>query len=321
MPEAGTWSKTVLQMALGKLTIGTVNFGMPYGTVPGSGQVPADQAAAIVRAALEMGVDRFDTAIGYGTAESVLGKSLLRAGATDAKVVTKILPLPDGTLAGAGAARIAGQVREACERLGVGTLDAVLIHRAADLLGDDGLRLWNVLVRVRADGLARRIGVSVYGAAEIDAVSARVTPDIVQLPLSIADQRLVRSGHLSTLAERGVEIHVRSVFLQGVLLAAANAIDAAFASAAPEMAALDEAARSKGISRLALCLAFVVQRPEVSQIVVGVNSVDQFHEVAEAVARPAEIPDAEARRFAWRDDRLLNPSNWPSLISPAVSEA
>lgn len=308
-------------MALDKLSIGTVNFGMPYGTVPGSGQVSAEQAAAIVESALEMGIDQFDTAIGYGTAENVLGKLLARTNATDAKVVTKILSHPDGTRNEEIAASIAEQVRQARDRLGVQELDAVLVHNAADLMGSDGLRLWDALQRVRADGLTRRIGVSVYEASEIEAIMACFTPEVIQLPLSIADQRLIHSGHLSMLAEKGVEIHARSVFLQGVLLAGLDEIDAIFAPAATEMAALDAAARAKGINRLALCLALVSQLPQVSRVVVGVNNVSQFHEIAEAAARSVEIGAAEARRCAWRDDRLLNPSNWQSLKKPVLSEA
>ncbi len=308
-------------MALDNLTIGTVNFGIPYGTVPGSGQVSAEQAAAIVRSALEMGIDRFDTAVGYGTAENVLGKSLARANAADAKVVTKILPLSDGTLNGEIAVSIAEQVRQARDRLGVRELDAVLVHRAADLVESNGPRLWDALQHARADGITRRIGVSVYEASEIEAIMARFIPEVVQLPLSIADQRLIRSGHLSMLAEKGVEIHARSVFLQGVLLAGLDEIDAIFVPVATEMAALDAAARSKGVDRLALCLAFVSQLPQVSRVIIGVNSVSQFREIAEAAARSVEIEKVEASRCAWRDDRLLNPSNWPSLKKPVLSEA
>ena len=306
---------------LAKLAIGTVNFGMPYGAVPGSGQVPAEEAAVIVAAAVASGIDRFDTAVGYGAAEEVLGASLARAKASAARVVTKILPLPDGAFDDGAAAAVASQVGRARDRLGVSALDAVLVHRASDLTGRDGPRLWDLLQRLRAEGLARRIGVSVYDAAEIDAVLARLVPDVVQLPLSIADQRLVRSGHLATLADKGVEIHVRSAFLQGVLLARQEGIDRFFARVAQELAALDAAARARSVSRLALCLAFVARLPQVSQVVVGVNSLQQLQEIVAAAGRPVGITEADAGDCAWRDERLLNPSNWPKLRNPALSEA
>jgi hypothetical protein len=59
----------------------------------------------------------------------------------------------------------------------------------------------------------------------------------------------------------------------------------------------------------------------VSQIVVGVNSLQQLREIVAAAGRPAGVTEADARDCAWRDERLLNPSNWPKLRNPALSEA
>lgn len=311
---------SALKTAHDKLTIGTVNFGMPYGTAPGSGQVLAEEAAAIVVSALEKGIDRFDTAIGYGTAEDVVGKALAKAKVSDAKVVTKILPLSGKMLDEAGATGIVEQVHQARDRLGVQQLDAVLVHRTADLIEPQGLQLWDVLRRVRDKGLVRKVGVSVYDASDIDAILKRFDPDVMQLPISIADQRLIRSGHLQKLAERGVEVHARSVFLQGILLDGLDAVDAIFDRASTEIAALNVVAQRRGVSRLALCLSFVAQLPQVSQVVVGVNSTDQFDAIVAAAARSIETNASETDACAWKDEQLLNPSHWPHLKSAVLSE-
>jgi len=293
---------------------------MPYGTAPGSGQVLAEEAAAIVVSALEKGIDRFDTAIGYGTAEDVVGKALAKAKVSDAKVVTKILPLSGKMLDEAGATGIVEQVHQARDRLGVQQLDAVLVHRTADLIEPQGLQLWDVLRRVRDKGLVRKVGVSVYDASDIDAILKRFDPDVMQLPISIADQRLIRSGHLQKLAERGVEVHARSVFLQGILLDGLDAVDAIFDRASTEIAALNVVAQRRGVSRLALCLSFVAQLPQVSQVVVGVNSTDQFDAIVAAAARSIETNASETDACAWKDEQLLNPSHWPHLKSAVLSE-
>jgi len=298
---------------LDKLTIGTVNFGMPYGAVPGAGQVPVEEVAAILAAALKKNIDRFDTAIGYGTAEDVVGRAIGKAKARDAKIVTKILPLSGKTLDEAAATEIVEQICQARDRLGVRQLDAVLVHRAADLIGSQGGALWDVLQRARDDGLVRKIGVSLYDASDIDAVLDRFNPGVVQLPVSLADQRLIDSGHLQKLAERGVEVHARSVFLQGVLLAESDAVDALFGRAVAEIEALDAVARARGVSRLALCLSFVAQLPQVSRVIVGVNSADQFHEIVAAASRFIKTDVSETDACAWKDEQLLNPSHWPKL--------
>ena len=43
-----------------------------------------------------------------------------------------------------------------------------------------------------------------------------LVPDVVQLPMNILDTSLYKSGVLSELHKKGVEIHIRSVFLQGL---------------------------------------------------------------------------------------------------------
>ena len=310
-----------MKPVLDKLTIGTVNFGMPYGVVPGAGQVPEEEVTAILASALEKNIDRFDTAIGYGTAEDVVGRVLGKAKAREAKVVTKILPLSGETLDEAAATEIVEQICQARDRLGVQQLDAVLVHRTEDLIGSQGRALWDILQRARDDGLVRKIGVSVYDASDIDAVLDRFNPGVVQLPVSLADQRLIGSGHLQKLAEKGVEVHARSVFLQGVLLAGSHAVDALFGRAVAEIEALDAVARAKGVSRLALCLSFVAQLPQVSRVVVGVNSADQFHEVVAAASRAIKTDVSETDACAWKDAQLLNPSHWPKLKETTLFEA
>lgn len=309
-------------MTVDKLTIGTVNFGIPYGTVPGSGQVPRDEAAAIVETAAQRGVHSFDTAAAYGDAESVLGDCLKRARIPRPLVTTKLNPLAHGRLTDATASEIRDQVELSRDRLGVAGFETLLVHHVADLLSDNGPALWDLMRRFRDDGLTQQIGVSLYDAEEIDAVLDRYDPDVMQLPISIADQRLIRSGHAARLAERGVEIHARSIFLQGVLLTAPGAIDPIFAETDREIAALDETAKTADVDRLALCLAFVLQVPEVSRVVVGVNSAAQFVDIANAAARNVELDDAAADRCAWPNAWLLNPLNWLGVIEtrdPEVS--
>ena len=77
---------------------------------------------------------------------------------------------------------------------------------------------------LKSEGLVKRIGVSVYDAAEIDGVLEIFRPDVVQLPLNIFDQRLIQSGHIKALQSAGIEIHARSAFLQGILLSERSAL-------------------------------------------------------------------------------------------------
>ena len=251
----------------------------------------------------------------------MLGNGLKQAGAAKSKVISKLPPIGEDGLDGEGKSELRDAAEQSCRRLGVETLNGLLVHRTADLLGDDGKRLWKLLEEFKAEGIAQRIGVSLYEAEEIDAVLERFAPDIVQLPLSIADQRLLHSGHLALLADRGVEVHARSIFLQGVLLTDPVDTDRIFSAASESMAALDTLAREVDMDRLSLCLGFTSRLPEIAQIVVGANSEEQLHEIADAAGKTVDIDQAAAAACAWNDPALLNPSNWPALQADATAEA
>ena len=95
----------------------------------------------------------------------------------------------------------------------------LLVHGGSDLLGPEGARLAEWLLLQREKGRAARVGVSIYEPDEAREIFERFDFDIVQAPLNVLDQRMITSGTLEWLSERRVEVHVRSVFLQGALLA------------------------------------------------------------------------------------------------------
>ena len=298
--------------ALGKLALGTVNFGLVYGRVPGAGQVPPDVIAEIVATAFEEGVEYFDTAFGYGTAESVLGEALKLMHRQDARVISKVAPLPNAAGVEAVLDSIRSQATMSVERLGVPSLEALLLHRASDLNTPEGPALWDLLETLKAQGATRKIGVSVYEAKEIDDLLARrVRPDVIQLPMSVADQRLHRSGHLQALGEQGIEVHVRSIFLQGVLLAPEDSTGRTFAPVKRHIAALQEIAEFHSCSPAAVCMQYVAALPGVERIVVGCNSTAQLRELITAAQTAPPPTEQDLDRLAWPDARLLNPSNWP----------
>lgn len=304
-------------MPLDKLTIGTANFGLPYGTVPGSGQLAASDIEAIIFKAENIGISRFDTAPGYGAAEAVLGACVKQIGAPKVKITSKVPPIGDRFEESA----IRATAENSREKLGVDALDALLVHRAADLFGDQGRRLWRLLEQLKSERVTRRIGVSVYSAKEIDQLLRRVQPDIVQLPFSLADQRLLRTGHLKLLAEKGIEIQARSIFAQGVLLVAQEGIDSYFDPVREQILAVERLAMRSGVSRLAACLSFVEKMPEVSQLVVGCNSEHQLAEIAEALKETAHIEQSDADKCAWQTEELLNPAIWPISLHTKVETA
>ena len=285
---------------IGRLGLGTVQFGLAYGVSNAVGQVGEATARAIVGRALGAGMRFLDTAAAYGTSEEVLAR-VLPAGHPGA-IVTKTLPLARG-----GLALTLQRIRTSIELFG--TVDTLLVHSAADFEGPDGDRLWAALTALRDAGEVRRIGISAYHADDPAALARRFGPDVIQVPVSLLDQRLVRDGTLATLARQGVEIHARSLFLQGLIFLPTDRLPAKLAAIAPRLDAIRTQLAVAGLSPLEASLGYALAEPAIAACIVGVTSTAELDEILAAAARPPPS-DLDWTRFAIEDALVLNPALW-----------
>jgi aryl-alcohol dehydrogenase-like predicted oxidoreductase len=276
-----------------KLGLGTVQFGQAYGVSNARGQVARAEAAVILARAAQAGVTVLDTAANYGEAETVLASLDTRP----FRIVTK-------TISAAGGVEVV-VARARDSKAALPRADTLLVHAAADL-GDPAL--WPALQKLKADGVFAKIGLSVYVADDPAALAARFRPDVMQLPFSLLDQRLLKDGTLARLRALGVEIHARSLFLQGLLLMQPERVPRHLMAATPHLIALRGRLDRAGVPPLAAALGFVQSRPEIAVALVGVTGRDEFDEIFAAAAQP--LPDLDWDACALADERILTPSLW-----------
>lgn len=284
-----------------RLAIGTAQFGMRYGIANQTGQVTGPEARAILGRAWEAGVRTLDTASVYGDSEGTVGA----AGVDRWRIVTKLAPHPDavGDLAG----WTMRATEESLRRLRTQQLYGLLLHRPGQLLDDDGKRLYDGLQQAKQHGLVQKIGVSIYDPSELEQLERHGPLDLVQAPFNIFDRRLVSSGWMQRMSDTGTEIHVRSVFLQGLLLMHPDQRPKRFSRWPDLWDAYDGWVAETGISRLEACLRFALSFPGISAAVVGVDSLDQLEEIIGAADGPVpNIPDGLQSDAV----DLINPSRW-----------
>ena len=274
-----------------KLGLGTVQFGQAYGVSNSRGQVSREEAAAILARAAQAGIGVLDTAANYGEAESVLAA----LDTAPFRIVTKTISVKDGVETVVARAR--------ASKAALPRADTLLVHAAADL---EDAALWPALQRLKAEGVFAKIGISTYVADDPAALAARLKPDVMQLPFSLLDQRLLKDGTLARLQDMGVEIHARSLFLQGLLLM--EAPPEHLSDAAPHLATLRARLAAAGTTKLAAALGFVLSRPEIAIGLIGVTSAGELEEILAAAARPLPALDWDA--CALTDARILTPSLW-----------
>jgi aryl-alcohol dehydrogenase-like predicted oxidoreductase len=287
-----------------RLALGTVQFGAPYGVANNGGQVPLNMARSMVQFATTNGIDTLDTAIGYGQSEEVLGK----IGMDGLNVVSKLLPLPASvTDAKAWALR---EAEASLALLGISQLHGLLLHRSSDLSGPQGAALYAAMRELQQAGKVHKIGVSIYSPAELDAHEGTYAFDLIQAPFNLVDHRLASSGWLKRLKNQGCEVHVRSVFLQGLLLMPRKAIPAKFA---PWNALWDRWHAwldQYDEDAVCACIAYPLSFPEIDRVVVGALDVDQLRQIAQAAR---QTPTAPVPALACEEENLINPAKWPAL--------
>jgi aryl-alcohol dehydrogenase-like predicted oxidoreductase len=277
-----------------RLGLGTVQFGQAYGVSNRRGQVPRDEAARILARAAEGGVALLDTAAGYGEAEAVLGALDIRP----FRIVTKTIRMDKGPEAVIARARASAAV--------LGRVDLLLVHAAGDLLSPGGARLWAALRALKEDGVVGGIGISAYVDDDPAGLAERFRPDAMQIPCSLLDQRLLASGALARMKALGVEIHARSIFLQGLLFL--DRLPEKLRHAAPALAAVKARIAAAGVTPLAAALAFALSQPEIDVALVGVTARSELDGILAAAALPPLQIDWAA--CALDDETLLTPSRW-----------
>ena len=285
-----------------RIALGTAQFGMSYGLANRRGQVPSQEVKEILAWAKLSAIDTIDTAIAYGESEMHLGLG----GVTDFKVVTKLPLVPSDCRDVVSWAK--AHVLNSLQRLGISCLHGLLLHNVEQLSGPHGAAPAVALQLLRDAGYVKKIGISIYSPADIELATSVCTLDLVQAPFNLLDRRLLESGWLDKLSKQGVEVHVRSAFLQGLLLMSASEVPARFSPWSklftiwhrwlidhPETAAAHA------------CLDFVYAHPQIDRVVVGVDSLHQLKQIVSLSGVPlrAELPN-----LSCTDEMLINPSNW-----------
>lgn len=273
---------------------------MAYGIAGRREAVPPREARAIVEAAARLNIGLIDTAPAYGDIEARLDGYL---GKSTFHVVTKIPAVPPATGNGSSAIAtfVTRSMRESRSRLGA-RLGTILFHRGADLLGPHAEAAWDAACG-EAEGA--KLGASCYGPAEAVAVMRRFPVSVVQLPGNAFDQRLAQDDCAAELGR--LDLHVRSVFLQGLLLMPREAACGRVPRAAAALAAWSRWLADHDMTPLRAALGVAKALPGVRYCVVGVDSRSQLEEIADAWN---ETDPIQAPSLAVTDEDVIDPRRW-----------
>lgn len=258
------------------LILGTANFGNKYGIANQNELISSAEIARIIKWAQNNGVNHFDSALAYRDSDSILGLHLDQAlqPMIDSKLDEKSCQTRDTIL------EAAIQIRE---RLMVSQLSVLYLHDESSLNSPLASEISLGLREVLAQGIAKRIGVSIY-SEEALRYNKKILPElsVFQVPENICDRRLIYSKEILKLSEKDNVFNVRSIFLQGLLLMHPTELPNKLRSIAPQLQELRNFAQKNSLTVLELCIAYASSISWANGIVVGVNSVDQLTQIHNA---------------------------------------
>ena len=282
---------------LNKLILGTVQFGLSYGINNSTGKVSKSDVSKILSEAKAKGLSILDTSYAYGESEVVLGELLENDNYF--KIVSK---LPRTTKS--------PQLifNETTQRLKKNKLYGYLIHHFDFFKENQGI--WADIQTFKKDGLIEKTGFSLYHPSELEYLFLqKIDFDLLQIPYNILDKTF--KPYLKELKQRNIEIHTRSVFLQGLFFKSVEELPVKLKPLKPYLIAITEFCKEQSITIEELALNGVIHHPDIDGVLVGVDNITQFQKNIQSVW--TEIP-AKFSEFIntldVKEKELLNPANW-----------
>lgn len=272
-----------------KLALGTAQFGLDYGITNKRGKIPKKEVFKILEYALKKGIDTLDTAYNYGDSERLIGEYIkqFRIKNEKLRIVSKI---PQSLN------KIDYYLKQSLNKLNLKTLYGYLFHDF-NSFKKNNLEIVQ-LQRYKKIGLIKKIGFSLYYPSELDyLLEKNVKFDLLQVPYNILDQRF--SSYFPKLKRKGIEIHVRSVFLQGVLINDKR---------------LEKIAKKLQTSASSLCINFAALNRFIDKIIIGVAGFSNLKENVKAVDDKNKVFKVydELKKFKETNEAIILPIKWKS---------
>lgn len=280
-----------------KIALGTVQWGLDYGISNTNGIPSDDDLKSIFLIANNAGISLYDTAVQYGDAEKRLGEY----SAANCNIVTKV-----GSFSKSN--RLEYQLENSFKNLQRDTIYGCLFHNANEL--NENKLLWEELLAYKKAGKINNIGYSLYEPSElISLLEEGLVPDIVQVPYSILDRKF--EAYFELLKEKGVEIHVRSVFLQGLYFMSDEELDPIYDDLRQSLKEIQLLREKNNLSILEFALCYVIQNKFIDYVVLGVEKPQQLEQIIKASEQKlSKKTIEEIKLIQLGNNTMLNPVNW-----------
>lgn len=294
-----------------ELCLGTVQFGMNYGIFNQEKKKP-EYCIECLDYATQNGIYAIDTATAYGMAEEITGRFLaLKTISRDKLFIsTKFLPnILDDYKIDEYEQVIRSNLQNSLKILHTDYVDVYFLHSSRYAFRPDILE---ALSKVQKEGLAVKVGVSIYDPEEAFACYQSPYVDYIQAPYSVFDHRMKESGILNKVAMGKCSVDVRTAFIKGLIRLEVSEVPSYLEKAKPILNELDLLSKRTGYSRIELAIGYIKREKTIRHLVFGIRTLEQLKEDINAfhVDVPGEILIEIDKIFSGISADIVVPSLW-----------
>ena len=156
-------------------------------------------------------------------------------------------------------------------------------------------------------GYVKKVGVSIYDLKKLKKIISLYNIDMVQVPINIFDRRFLDKQLINLITKKKIELNARSIFLQGILLKSRKNLNKKFLD-------LDNKTfknwyswiAEKNISQLDACISFIKSIKTVSNIIIGINNLEQLKMIFKSLKKNKKIP----KNIFSKKNKLIDIRKW-----------
>lgn len=283
-----------------KLALGTANFSSVYGI--NISRVKKKELNKIFNYCKKNKIIHLDTAVAYNNHDILNGFNLKKL-----KIITKLINLEKFKKKDIRK-EIINTVETILKNLNIKQIYGLLLHDVKPMYSSKSDVIFKTLLYLKKKKLIKKIGISCYQIKDLNLIK-NYSFNIVQFPLNIFDQRLIDNKVLQTLKKKKIEIHIRSIFLQGLLLRNYKKIPKYFSKWKKEFLKLEYCSRKLKKSKFELCINFIKQFNFINMIVVGVDTEKQLDLINKKFKNKHSFR-FDYKLFSQLDKKLILPYLW-----------
>ena len=289
---------------MSKLVLGAVQFGINYGVNNQKGIPSTNEIKKILDFAFKSKINILDTAEAYGNSQERIGEYLKKSN-NKFKIITKYSKLRNDL-----PSNIIDRVKNNLEILNIDNLYCYMFHNFNDYISCFNL-FKEDLFYLKRNGLIDKIGVSLHSNEEIYEVLKNDNINLIQLPFNLLDNSNQRKEVLIKAKSKGIEVHTRSVFLQGLFFKDLNQIKGNLLEIKEYLNLIKEIVGKEEMNDLALNYAY--SKEYIDCVLLGVDSVNQLKSNINTIKNSkTENFNYEVDNIFVNNNLLLNPANWNS---------